>query len=271
MLRRLLPALLVLSILATVGAPTASASGPSTTDIARLSRSLATYLAGLGSRAGVSVIDFTHDTRYAYNPTGRFIMASTIKVGLAMSAFERSRRTGVPLVASEIDRMADMIEWSDNAAATYFYSKVGGARGFAAYLGRIAVTRWAPFARDPSAWGWSSVNPVTGGRILAKLWLGRAGITSAARRRILYLMRHVVSSERWGVGDTAPAGSTVAVKDGWVVGPDGRWAVNSTGIVVAPGHTWIVTIYTRANSGYTAGVSIVSRIATLVAAGVMAH
>ena len=270
MLRRLLPALLFLSLVL-AAAPTASASGPSTTDIARLSRSLATYLAGLGSRAGVSVVDVTKGTRYAYNPTGRFIMASTIKVGLAMAAYERSRRTGVPLTAAELDRMADMIEWSDNTAATYFFAKIGGASGFAAYLGRIGVSGWSPYAPRPSSWGWSSVNPVTGRRILGKLWRGQAGVTSAARSRILYLMRHVVSSQRWGVGDTAPAGSSVAVKNGWVVGPDDHWAVNSTGIVVASGHTWIVAIYTRANSGYSAGVDIVRRIARLVVGGVLAH
>ena len=81
----------------------------------------------------------------------------------------------------------------------------------------------------------------------------------------------MVSSQRWGVGDTAPRGSVVAVKNGWVVGPDERWAVNSTGIVVAKGHTWIVTVYTRANSGLSAGITAVRRIARLVAAGVLAH
>jgi beta-lactamase class A len=266
-----LPAHLALALLLTVLVPVASASTPSTTDIARLSRPLATALAALGGRAGVSVVDVTHGTRYAYNPTGRFIVASTIKVSLAMAAYERSRRTGVPLTAGERDRMTDMLEWSDNTAASYFYATIGGASGLAAYLRRIGVSGWAPYAPHPASWGWSSVNPVTGSRILEKLWRGQAGITSAARSRILYLMRHVTSSQRWGVGDTAPAGSTVAVKDGWVVGPDGHWAVNSTGIVVAPGHTWIVTIYTRANSGYSAGVTIVRKLARLVAAGVLAH
>lgn len=271
MMRRLLPALILVSLLVTVAAPVASASGPSTTDIARLSRPLATYLAGLGWRAGVSVVDVTDGTRYAYNPTGRFVVASTIKVGLAMAAYERSRRTGVPLTASERDRMADMIQWSDNSAASYFYAKIGGATGFAAYLRRIGVGGWAAYAPHPSSWGWSTVNPVAGSRILEKLWRGQAGITSAARSRIIYLMRHVASSQRWGVGDTAPPGSSVAIKDGWVVGPDGHWAINSTGIVVAPGHTWIVTIYTRANSGYSSGIYIVRKIARLVAGGVISH
>lgn len=269
---RLLRALVLASVLlAAISVPSAAASGPSTTDIARLSLPLARYLATLGPRVGVSVKDVTHGTRYAYNATGRFIVASTIKVAIAMATYERSRRTGVALTSTEESRMTAMIEWSDNSAASYFYSKIGGARGLAAYFGRIGVTGWAAYSPHPSWWGWSTVNPVTGNRILEKLWRSAAGITSAARSRILYLMRHVTSSQRWGVGDTAPAGSTVALKDGWVVGPDDRWAVNSTGIVAASGHTWIVTIYTRANSGYSAGVYIARKIARLVSSGVLAH
>ena len=276
MLRRLLFTILLILPIVAATAPIAVAASPAaasqtTAGIARLSEPLSDYLASLGGRVSVSVIDLGHGTRYAYNPYGRFIMASTVKVALAMAAYERSRRTGIPLTSSEQSKLTAMITRSDNNAASYFYSKIGGARGLAAYLTRINVAGWRAYAPHPGAWGWSSVTAVTAGWILERLYRGQAGITAAARSRILYLMRHVVSSQRWGVGDTAPSGSVVAVKNGWVVGPDERWAVNSTGIVVTSRHTWIVTIYTRANSGFAAGVTAVRRIARLVAAGVLAH
>ena len=129
MLRRLLFAILLILplVAATVAtAPTAAAASPAaaasqaTAGIARLSKPLSDYLASLGGRVSVSVIDLGHGTRYAYNPYGRFIMASTVKVALAMAAYERSRRTGVALTSSEQSKLDgdDHRAADTNAAST---------------------------------------------------------------------------------------------------------------------------------------------------------
>jgi hypothetical protein len=205
MRRRLLRALFGAGVLVSVGAPRAgAASGPPTTDIARLSGSLATYVASLGTHAGVSVLDLTARTNYAYHPTGRFIKASTIKVALAMAAYDRSRRTGVPLTKAELAMMAVMIQRSDNASASYFYGRVGGAAGLSAYLRRIGLSGWTACPPNPSAWGYSSESAVTGAQVLEKLWKGQARISAAARTHILYLMTHIISSQRWAIGGAAP-------------------------------------------------------------------
>jgi beta-lactamase class A len=270
--RRLVLAFVLALGIVTIGAPfVGAAAGPSTSDIARLSRPLATYLAGLRSRAGVSVVNISTGARYAYNPSGRFIKASTIKVALAMAAYERSRRLGIPLTGTDLAKMAVMIQVSDNASATYFWDKIGGPRGLAAYFARIGVSGWAPWTVRATAWGYSSENPVTGSQVLEKLWRGQAGITAAARSHILSLMRSITSSQRWALGGAAPKGSSVAEKNGWVIGPDGRWAVNGTAIVVESKRTWLVTVYANGNASYAAGLTAVHTILRLVAAGVLAH
>ena len=36
-----------------------------------------------------------------------------------------------------------------------------------------------------------------------------------------------------------------ALKDGWVPGPDGLWAVNSSGIVTLGGETYLIAVHTQ--------------------------
>jgi hypothetical protein len=56
-----------------------------------------------------------------------------------------------------------------------------------------------------------------------------------------------------------------------VIGPDGRWAVNSTAIVVEAKRTWIVTVYADGQASFPRGVDVVRKILRLAAAGVIAH
>lgn len=69
-------------------------------------------------------------------------------------------------------------------------------------------------------------------------------LNGAHRALALNLMEHVESDQVTGVGDTAPAGARVAVKDGWVQGPDGMWVMNSSGIVTIGAETYIISVYT---------------------------
>jgi hypothetical protein len=101
-------------------------------------------------------------------------------------------------------------------------------------------------------------------KLLTRLYEGSI-LTAADRHLALDLMEHVEADQRWGVGDTAPKGAIVAMKDGWVPGPDGLWAVNSSGIVVTSREAYVIAVYTRANSSLGAGQSTVRRICRLVA------
>ena len=195
----------------------------------------------------------------------RFITASSIKVILMLATLDRAERMRAPLSTYQRSLMVAMIERSDNSAASYFYRLIGGGRGVAAYLIRIGVTGWQVYAPVQSWWGYSTLTPNTMVTVLSRLWHGQM-LNRTDRSYALYLMRHVVSGERFGVGDTSPAGSTVEMKDGWVVGPDGYWAVNSSGIVTVNGRTWLISVYTRRDASYAQGVYIARHVAGIVAA-----
>ncbi len=79
-------------------------------------------------------------------------------------------------------------------------------------------------------------------------------------------MRRVISSQRFGVGTASPTGATVEMKDGWVVGPDRWWDVNSSGIVTVGRETWVISIYTRRDASFAAGDTVVTHVAAVIAA-----
>ena len=70
-----------------------------------------------------------------------------------------------------------------------------------------------------------------------------------------------------GVGDSSPAGATIAMKDGWygpIDDPSGPWVVNSSGIVTLGAETYILSIYTDHDNGSGPGYTIVRHVAKSV-------
>jgi hypothetical protein len=57
----------------------------------------------------------------------------------------------------------------------------------------------------------------------------------------------VIPFDRWGVCAGAPAGVTVALKNGWVPIVDDDWQINSIGYVNGQGRDYVVAILTNGN------------------------
>jgi hypothetical protein len=60
----------------------------------------------------------------------------------------------------------------------------------------------------------------------------RRALTASDRSSPLWLIRNVERDQQLGVGVTARRGAWVEIKDSWVIGPTGRWALKSSGIVI---------------------------------------
>jgi hypothetical protein len=153
-----------------------------------------------------------------------------------------------------------MIENSDNGSAQALYEEIGDAPGLTAFMGQIGV---GGLAACPGAWGWSQISPAAMVQVLTLLKAGRI-LTAQDRALALNLMENVEGDQQFGVGDTAPAGATVALKNGWVVGPDNLWVVNSSGIVVTSKDTYLIAVYTRDDGSYQQGVDVVEQISAAV-------
>jgi hypothetical protein len=223
-----------------------------------LSPSLQGYLAQYGGNVSAVVYDETRNTYYSYNPTGRFTLASSAKVPILLTFLTMTEHQGREPDGDEQYLLQTMIENSDNDSAQALYEEVGEDDGIRAFLTSVGIRDWTPNA---DGWGWSTLAPQSMVRLLTLLHDGTV-LTAQDRALALNLMSNVESDQRVGVGDTAPAGATVAMKDGWVPGPDGLWAVNSSGIVTAGGETYEIAVYTQHFGDITTGWDIVRTVAS---------
>jgi beta-lactamase class A len=222
-----------------------SPHGPSWASFDVLSSSLQASLASLGDTVGAVVYDVTRQGYYTYHALDQFIIASSMKVPIMLTFLDMTEQQGREPTNDEMDLLTSMIENSDNdAASALYYGEIGGAAGVARYLHKIGITGLDP---DPDAWGYSLITPMAMVNLLTLLYQGQI-LTAHDRQIALDLMENVEGDQQMGVGDTAPEGATVAMKDGWVPGPDGLWAMNSSGIVTVGQQTYIIAVYTQDQS-----------------------
>jgi beta-lactamase class A len=141
---------------------------------------------------------------------------------------------------TERAQMTAMITKSDNNAAQWLFDRIGRVTGQDAYLQRLGITGYVGSGRD---WGYARLSAGAMVRMLTLLQNGQT-LNADDRAFALDLMGRI-DIGRWGVGTTAPEGARVYMKDGWVTGPDGLWYQSSSGIVVAGGETYIISVYSR--------------------------
>ncbi|HEY4383983.1 MAG TPA: serine hydrolase [Ktedonobacteraceae bacterium] len=227
-----------------------------------LSPHLAHYLATLKSNIGVSVHDLSRQRSYSYNASQRFIAASSIKVPIMLAFLDKLERQKREPNTREIHLLATMIKYSNNDSASILYDKIGGASGLTSFLRKHGIRG---LAANPGAWGYSRISPQTMVDLLTRLATGRI-LTRHHRALALNLMRHVQASQRFGVGDTAPRGASVALKNGWVIAPDRLWAINSSGIITVHRETYVIAVYTKAQSSLKAGQRIIRSVCKKISA-----
>ncbi len=210
-----------------------------------LDADLAAYLGALGDRVGVEVHDLTRGTAYAYNEVRQFTTASSIKVPIMLAFLALCEEEGREPTAGEKALLTEMITKSMDYAATAMWPKVGGVAGLNEFTAGLGLDGLHP---SKYGWSWSTISPQTMAELLAKLQDGVI-LNAAHRDYALYLMQHVIRSQRIGVADTAPKGATVAMKIGrwWYEEKRGGTIMSSSGIVTLGGETYVIAVYTDHN------------------------
>jgi len=237
-------------------------SGAATASFDALDTDLAAYLAKLGAHVGVEVFDVTRGMTYTYNAGRAFLVASSMKVPIMLTLLAQLETKGRQPTTGELALLTTMIENSDNDSASALYEEIGYQSGIAAFMRQLGISGLAP-ASPTTGWGWSAITPAAMVSLLARLHAGTI-LTAADRALALRLMEHVESDQQVGVGDSSPDGATVALKDGWVPGPDGLYVMNSSGIVTVGGETYIAAVYTTDNSSLEDGFDIVRHVCDVI-------
>lgn len=218
------------------------------------------YLAGRSGSASVAVFDASSGAAYDLNPTS-YITASIVKVDILATLVHQAQEAGRGLTAAEQATATQMIEFSDNDAATSLWDEVGGAPGVAAFNRLIGMPNTVP---GPGGfWGLTTTTSADQVQLVRAVAYPNAVLSVGSRAYIENLMENVTPSQRWGVSGGVPAGTTIALKNGWL--PNGAgWEINSIGHIAGGGHDYVIAVLTANDPSMAYGIATVEGVSSLV-------
>jgi Beta-lactamase enzyme family len=196
--------------------------------------------------------------------------ASVVKLDILETILADSDGSGLPATDQALARQ--MIDDSDNAAATSLWGVAGGAAGLAAYNAKAGLTRTilspcVACAGFPwPGWGLSTTVPYDQITLLKQLIEPGPLLTNAERGYALSLLESVVPNQAWGISGGVPAGVLVALKNGWLplndAGTD--WQINSQGWVSGDGRDYLIAVLTTGNPTEQYGIDTINGLSSLI-------
>jgi len=233
----------------------------------------ASYLSGRAGTVLAAVYDLRTGRAWHLGQGPPQAEASVVKLDVLETLLaERARGDGTGLSASERTLAGQMIEDSDNDAATSLWYAVGGAAGIRSFNARVGLTQTAPsscvvcpgFAWP--GWGLTTTTPDDQIALLRQLVTPGSMLPRAAREYALSLMRDVTPAQRWGVSGGVPAQVTVALKNGWLPlhGTGSDWQINSVGWISGGGRNYLMAVLSTGNPGEQYGIDTIDELAATV-------
>ncbi len=196
--------------------------------------------------------------------------ASVVKLDVLETLLAERGSSG--LSAADQELAGEMIEDSDNDAATSLWYQVGGASGIRSFNTTAGLADTAPSScvNCPGfpwpGWGLSTTTPGDQLALLRALVQPNSLLTGAERSYALSLMENVTPDQRWGVSGGVPAQATVALKNGWLpldsAGDD--WQINSVGWISGRGRDYLMAVLSTGNPSEQYGIDTIGQLAAIV-------
>jgi hypothetical protein len=176
------------------------------------------------------------------------------------------------LSASDASLATQMIEDSDNSAATSLWYEVGGATRIRSFNAEAGLSQTTPSPCVVCAgfswpgWGLSTTTPADQIALLRELITPSSLLTDAERDYALSLLENVTPSQRWGVSGGVPAQVTVALKNGWLplAGADSDWQINSVGWISGGGRNYLMAVLVTGNPTEQYGIDTIDQLSAMV-------
>jgi hypothetical protein len=230
-------------------------------DVASLGSQFSDFVSSRNDRVGVAVYDANTGTTYVLNEHDQFQTGSIVKVQIMGTVLRRAQDENRGLTSYESSNMTPMIEVSDNNAATNLWNSVGGAPGVESFDRFAGLTE----TTTSYAWGLTSTTAWDNVRLVRDFAFPSDVLDAHWRAYGLYLMEHVTSWQRWGISAGPTAGTTVAIKNGWLPLSDSAvWRVNSIGWVKGHGRNYVIAVLTDHNSSMSYGIDTIQGVSRMV-------
>jgi len=231
---------------------------------------IVSYLKSRNGLASAALLNLGTGISWSYNPNVVEPTASIVKVDILAKLLADQQPSGSLPRETVQETATEMIEVSDNDAATVLWGDVGGPDALKSFDIDLGM-----FHTDPSpcleckgfAWpGWgltltSAEDQVT---LLSDFVRPNKWLSSRQRAWGRQLMESVVPSERFGISHGVPPRVTVALKNGWVPFESGLWQVNSIGWVNGDGRDYIAAVLTASDPDEQYGIGTVDNFGAMV-------
>jgi hypothetical protein len=198
--------------------------------------------------------------------------ASVVKLDVLETLLAERGRIGIELSAGDRALAVQMIEDSDDDAATSLWDEVGGASGIRSFNTSAGLADTVPSScvNCPGfPWpGWGLTTTIPGDQLtlLRTLVEPNSLLTNAERNYALSLMENVTPGQRWGVSGGVPAQATVALKNGWLPlnSANNNWQINSVGWISGSGRDYLIAVLTTGNPTEQYGIDTIDQLAAMV-------
>ena len=266
--------------------PSATATRPSATPAAAarqdpFSPGASSYVDDRSGTVTAAVYDVTTGQTWTFGSGRPQAEASVVKLNILEALYARDDAGADDagagsgpggLSASDASLAEQMMEDSDNDAATTLWYAAGGPSRIASFNTSAGLTRTAPSScvQCPDfpwpGWGLTTTTPTDQLALLRELIKPSTLLTGAQRNAALELMENVTPSQRWGVSGGVPAQATVALKDGWLPlnSSNTNWQVNSVGWISGSGRDYLMAVLTTGNPTEQYGIDTISQLSALV-------
>jgi beta-lactamase class A len=254
----------------TTPAPAASARPAAHAD--PLGTAAASYLSARSGTVLAAVYDLRTGQSWSLGAGPPQAEASVVKLDVLETLLAERGGGSAGLAVSDRSLAQQMIEDSDNDAATSLWYEVGGPDRIRAFNDEAGLTQTSPSSCvvcpgfEWPGWGLTTTVPADQIALLRELVEPGPLLTPADRSYALSLMENVTPSQRWGVSGGVPAGVTVALKNGWLPldSSDTNWQINSVGWISGHGRDYLMAVLTTRNPSEQYGVSTIDELGALV-------
>jgi Beta-lactamase enzyme family len=197
--------------------------------------------------------------------------ASIVKLDILETLLWQQAKLG-GLSAAQQALALNMIENSDNDAATTLWNEAGGTAGIKAYNNSIGLTATTPSTcvTCPGfpwpGWGLTTTSPSDQLLLLRQLVGSQTQLSTSEQQYVIQLMENVAPSERWGVSTGVTSGDEVALKNGWLPlnAADTNWQINSIGLVLGQEREYALVILTTGNPSEQYGIDTADALSNVV-------